>query len=162
MERYRMIAASPVRSATDAWVVVTTLIADTLERSPNVPAGSVCKELEVLNGLGPALIAGGHLESKGLVLCDVGLHLTITVVTSDAALGVNENLNAVPGGGTATAAWLLHIPLPGALDASVKAAAERSEHLSVEKPPPSAPSARKDEARASIDLEALRREQSRW
>lgn len=162
MERYRTIAASPIRSATDAWTVVTTLIADTLERSPNVPAGSVCNELGVLNGLGPALIAGGHLESKGLVLCDVGLHLTITVVTSDAALDVKENLNAVPGGGTATDAWLLHIPLPGALDASVKAAAERSEHLSVEKAPQSAPSVKKGEARSSIDLEALRRVKPRW
>ena len=53
MERHRTIAASPVRSATDAWQLVTTLIANTLERSPNVEAGSVAGELAALDGLGP-------------------------------------------------------------------------------------------------------------
>ena len=96
MERHRTIAASPVRSAFEAWKVVTTLIADTLERSPAVPAGSVDAELAALAGLGPALVAGGHLERKGLVLCDAGLHVTVTVVTADAALGVKENLNPSP------------------------------------------------------------------
>ena len=164
MERHRTIAASPVRSATDAWQLVTALIASTLERSPKVPAGSVAGELAALDGLGPALIAGGHLESKGLVLCDVGLHVTIQVVTADAALGVNENLNPVPGGGSATDRWMLHIPLPGALNASVVAAAKRSSHLTVDKPPESAPAAKveKREAGSAIDLEALRKETSRW
>ena len=164
MERHRTIAASPVRSATDAWQLVTGLIANTLERSPNVVAGSVAGELAALDGLGPALIAGGHLESKGLVLCDVGLHVTIQVVTADAALGVNENLNPVPGGASATDGWMLHIPLPGALDASVVAAAKRSSHLSVDKPPESAPAAKaeKREAGSAIDLEALGKETSRW
>ena len=148
----------------DAWQLVTALIADTLERSPNVAAGSVAGELAALNGLGPALIAGGHLESEGLVLCDVGLHVTIQVMTADGALGVNENLNPVPGGASATDAWTLHIPLPGALDASVVAAAKRSPHLSVDKPPESAPvaKAKKQEAGSAIDLEALRRETSSW
>ena len=164
MERHRTIAASPVRSAAEAWEVVTTLVADTLERSPAVPAGSVGAELAVLDGLGPALIAGGHLESKGLVLCDAGLHVTVTVVTGDAALGVEENLNPVPGGASATDGWTLYIPLPGALDASVEAAAKRSSHLSVETPPKSAPGAKakKREAGSAIDLDALREEASKW
>ena len=164
MERHRTIAASPVRSAAEAWEVVTTLIADTLERSPAVPAGSVGAELAALAGLGPALIAGGHLEPKGLVLCDAGLHVTVTVVTADAALGVKENLNPVPGGSSATDGWTLHIPLPGALDASVVMAAKRSSHLSVETPPKSAPAAKskKREAGSAIDLDALREEASKW
>ena len=164
MKRHRTIAASPVRNAAEAWRVVTALIANTLERSPEVAAGSVAGELAMLDGLGPALIAGGHLESKGLVLCDVGLHLTILVVTADAALAVDENLNPVPGGAGATDGWMLHIPLPGALDASVVAAAARSSHLTVEKPPESAPAAKKEnrEAGLAIDLEALRKETSRW
>ena len=121
-------------------------------------------ELAVLDGLGPALIAGGHLEANGLVLCDVGLHVTIRVITADAALGVDENLNPVPGGAGATDDWVLHIPLPGALDASVLAAAKRSSHLTVEKPPESVPAAKavKREAGSAIDLEALRREPSGW
>ena len=160
MERHRTIAASPVRSASQAWAVVTALIASTLERSPNVAAGSVGGELAVLDGLGPALIAGGHMESRGLVLCDVDLHLTIQVVTADAALGVKENLNPVPGGASATDGWMLHIPLPGALDASVVAAAKRSSHLSVDKPP--AARLKNQESGSAIDLEALRKETSRW
>ena len=161
MERHRTIAASPVRSAAQAWQVVTTLIADTLERSPAVPAGSVGVELAALDGLGPALIAGGHLESKGLVVCDVGLHVTVTVVTADAALEVKENLNPVPGGASATDRWMLYLPLPGALDASVEAAAKRSSHLSVEPPPKSASAAKMREASA-IDLDALREEATKW
>ena len=144
-----------------AWKVVTTLFADTLERSPEVPAGSVCAELAALDGLGPALIAGGHLESNGLVLCDAGLHVTVTVVTADAALEVKENLNPVPGGASATNGWMLHLPLPGALDASVATAAKRSSHLSVEPPPTSAPASKKREGSA-IDLDALRDEAAKW
>lgn len=157
MKRYREIAASPVRGAAEAWQAVTTLISKTLERSPAVPAGSVAGEIAALDGLGPALIAGGHLESKGLVLCDIGLHVTIRVVTSDPALGVKENLNAVPGGASATDGWMLYIPLPGALDASVREAAKRSSHLSVDVPPASVPAAKAEELRAAsaIDLEAL-------
>ena len=161
MVRHRSIAASPVRSAADAWKVVTTLVADTLERSPTIPTGSVGLELATLDGLGPALIAGGHLESKGLVLCDIGLHLTVTVVTADAALRVKENLNPVPGGASATDGWMLHIPLPGALDASVEAAAKRSSHLTVEPPPKSAP-AKKRESGLAIDIDALRDEATNW
>lgn len=158
MERHRTIAASPVRSAAEAWNVVTTLIATTLERSPNVATGSVERELAALEGLGPALIAGGHLESDGLVLCDVGLHLTIRVVTADAALAVRENLKPVPGGGSATSAWVLHMPLPGALDNSVAGAAKRSSHLSVDAPPKTAPTTKTElAARSAIDLDALRK-----
>lgn len=164
MKRHRTIAASPVRNAAEAWRVATTLIANTLECSPNVAAGSVASELAVLDGLGPALIAGGHLESKGLVLCDVGLHVTILVVAADAALSVEENLNPVPGGVGATHDWMLHIPLPGALNASVAAAVARSSHLTVEKPPESLPAAKEEKrgARSAIDLEALRKESMRW
>ena len=161
MERHRTIAASPVRNAVEAWQVVAALLADTLERSSAVAEGSVREELSALDGLGPALIAGGHLESKGLVLCDIGLHVTVTVLTAEAALGVTENLNPIPGGVSATDAWMLYLPLPGALNASVEAAAKRSAHLSVEPPPKSAPAAKRSEA-AAIDLDALRRASSRW
>lgn len=164
MKRHRTIAASPVRSALEAWKVVKALIANTLERSSEVADGSVNSELAVLDGLAPALIAGGHLGSNGLVLCDRGLHVTIRVVIADSALDVDENLNPVPGGASATDGWMLHIPLPGTLDASVATAAKRSSHLSVEKPPESVPAskAEKRETGSAIDLEALRKETSRW
>ena len=164
MERHRTIASSPVRSAAEAWEIVTTLIADTLERSSAVPKGSVKAELAALDGLGPALIAGGHLESKGMVLCDAGLHVTLTVATADAALRVDKNLNPVPGGASATKGWKLYIPLPGALDANVEAAAKQSSHLSVEPPPKSALAAKtkKREAGSAIDLDALREGALKW
>jgi len=158
MERRRVIAAAPIRSASDAWNVVSTLLADTLERSPSIPAGTVAKELAPLNGLGPALIAGGHLEDKGLVLVDEGFHLTIVVMTADAALEVEENLGPVPGGATATDGWTLHLPPAGPLDRAVSAAVKGSSHLSVEAPPTSAPARKEGGTRESLlDLDALRK-----
>jgi hypothetical protein len=156
MERTRLIAAAPLRSAFEAWQVVSRLLADTLEKSPSIPIGSVCQELAVLKGLGPALIAGGHLEAKGLVLVDQGLHLTIRVLTADAALDVEENLNPVPGGAGATEGWILHLPSAGPLDGVVASAVKKSVHLSTDAPPASAPTEKSDGARSLIDLTALR------
>ena len=159
MKRQRTIAAAPVRSASQAWQIVSTLLADTLERSKAIPTGSIVQELKALNGLGPALIAGGHLESKGLVLVDVGLHLTIFVMTADAALKVEENLNPVPGGASATEKWILHLPPAGALDTSISSAAKKSAHLSADPPPTSAPTekAAGHSRKSPLDLEALRK-----
>jgi hypothetical protein len=156
MQRHRQIAAAPTRTASEAWQVVTKLLSDTLERSPNVPDGSVAAELEVLAGLGPALIAGGHLEKDGLVLVDEGLHLTIKVLTGDKALEVEENINPVPGGATATDQWMLYLPTPAALSASISAAAERSAHLSTDSPPDDAPTEKEAASAELIDLNALR------
>lgn len=158
MERSRVIAAAPVRTAAEAWQVVVDLIVATLERSSAIASGSVAEDLSVLNGLGPALVAGGHLESKGLVLVDDGLHLTIQVVTADAALEVEENLNPVPGGAGATADWMLYIPSCGALDAVVAKAIKGVSHLSSDSPP-NAISSNKSVASsaAGIDVEALKR-----
>ena len=115
------------------------------------------KELAPLKGLGPALIAGGHLESKGLVVVDNGLHLTIRVFTADAALDVEENLNPVPGGATATDRWILYLPSAGPLDNAIRAAANNSLHLSTDDPPASAPVETSDRAsRSLIDVDALR------
>lgn len=156
MERTRFIAAAPVRSAADAWKVVATLISDTLERSSAIKNGSVAVELAPLKGLGPALIAGGHLESKGLVLVDEGLHLTIHVLTADAALDLEENLSAVPGGATATDAWVLYLPTTP-FDKSIAAVAKNSPHLSVQEPPTTAPAAKSQPSgRSLIDVDALR------
>jgi hypothetical protein len=157
MERTRLIAAAPVRSAFEAWQVLSTLLADTLERSVSVPAGSVATELAPLKGLGPALIAGGHLESKGLVLVDAGLHLTIRVLTADAALGVEENLNPVPGGTSTTTGWTLYLPSAGPLDKALKAAVKDASHLSTDEPPSSAPAGKSERTgKPLIDVDALR------
>jgi hypothetical protein len=158
VNRRRLIAAAPIRSAFDAWSVLTKLLADTLEQNDAIPAGSVSKELGPLNGLGPALVAGGHLESKGLVLVDEGMHVTILFKTADAALDVEENLAAIPGGASATANWILYLPPAGPLESAVRAATKKSSHLSVESPPPS-PRGESDQRRGDteLDLAALRR-----
>ena len=159
MERRRTIAAAPVRSATEAWQIVSNLLSETLERSSAIPAGSVSESLAPLRGLGPALIAGGHLESKGLVLVDEGLHVTISVMTADAALDVDENLSPIPGGASATENWMLYVPPSGALDAAIAKAVKGARHLSAESPPDTAP-ARKQAGSSegsSIDVDALRR-----
>lgn len=114
-------------------------------------------ELTTLGGLGSALIAGGHLESTGLVLVDVGLHLTVCVATGDAALRVDENLNAVPGGASATSGWTLHLPPVEPLSKSIAAAVARSSHLSSAEPPPSPlqENTQGSTRKSPIDLEAL-------
>jgi hypothetical protein len=157
MERIRLIAAAPVRSASEAWSVIVTLLADTLERSSSVPSGSVSKELALLKGLGPALIAAGHLESKGLVLVDTDLRLTIRVLTADAALDVEENLKPVPGGANATDRWTLYLPSAGPLNSSVEAAVKNSTHLTTDAPLAPAPAEKSvDAGRSLIDVNALR------
>ena len=159
MERQRSIAAAPIRTAHEAWSVVSSLLADTLELSPAIPAGSVAQELEPLFGLGPALIAGGHLESKGLVLVDVSLNLEILVLTADAATRVQENLNAVPGGASATAGWMLYLPQVGPLASIIAEAVKQGRHLSIDPPPKSGEDGKAvgGPNESLIDLEMLRR-----
>lgn len=158
MERSRYIAAAPIRSASEAWKVVCTLIAETLERSGSIVSGSVIKELQCLNGIGPALIAGGHLEGEGLVLVDENLYATIQVLTADAALDLAENLNPIPGGSSATTGWIVYLPSSGPLKTTVEAAAKKSIHLSTDKPKQNQRAVKVENAvDPVIDLDALRR-----
>jgi hypothetical protein len=157
MNRRRTVAAAPVRTASEAWLRVVNLLADTLERSPSIPDGSVTAELAALDGLGPALVAGGHLESDGLVLVDTALHVTIVVLTADRALDVEENLNPVPGGATATEGWKVFVPSPKPLASAVAAAVAKSNHLSDDTAPDAPPEGGKAAGREGLlDLDALR------
>jgi hypothetical protein len=109
--------------------------------------------LAPLQGLGSALVAGGHLDTKGVVLVDQGLHLTVRTVNGDRALDIDENLNPVPGGAGATSAWILYLPSSHPLRASLEVVANQSAHLSIDEPPASAPAARSNES--AIDLSTL-------
>ena len=135
MQRYRQIAGPPLRTATAAWAVLTVLITDTLLASDQINSADVAIALTPLNGLGSALIAGGHLETTPLVLVSNGLHVSLTVATGDTAVGVEENLNPVPGGGTATNDWTLYIPPPTPLVSILATAAKQSSHLSIDRAP---------------------------
>lgn len=134
MARKRMIAASPVRPAQNAWDLVVNLLTDTLEKSPSVETGSVAKELRHLSGLGPALVAAAHLERDTLILIDEALELHIAVITGEPAFDVSENLNPVPGGGQASGEWMLYVPTPGPLANQVEAAVSQSPNLAAGKP----------------------------
>lgn len=154
MQRSRTIAAAPVRSADEAWRVVVTLLAQTMERSPAIETGSVAKELAALDGLGPALIAAGHLGSNPLTLVDGDFSLDIRVETGDAALGVEENLNPVPGGAQLDDEWILHLPTPTPLVSVIETAVAGSDHLVAGKPS----NANNAAAKTSevLDLDAIR------
>lgn len=135
MERTRKIAASPVRPANETWAVLTTLLADSLERSPHVPDASVSTALASLNGIAAALIANGHLASEPVVLVAGDLRLNVYAVRGDDAFSVEENLSPVPGGASAPDAWRLYVPSPFHLRETVDAACAAETHLVSGKPP---------------------------
>lgn len=118
----------------------------------------MAEALAPLKGLGPALIAGGHLERNGLVLVDGDLHVTILVMTSGAALEVEENLNPIPGGASATDSWTLYLPEVEPLKTTISAAIMNCRHLSASPPPAPAPVDMESRRGSSpIDMTALRR-----
>jgi hypothetical protein len=157
MERTRFIAAAPIRSASEAWDIVCQLLTSTLERSSSVTSGSVATELQRLKGLGPALIAGGHLEKKGLLLTDENLDVSIQILTGDAALDIEENLNPIPGGASATSGWKIYLQEPGPLSAALSAAINGSTHLCVGKPGASTRTVKiENPVNSLIDMDALR------
>ena len=160
MQRRRTIAAAPIRSASEAWKVVVALLTDTLERSPDIVAGEVEKEMAPLAGLGPALIAAGHLENDALVVSAEPLDVSIYVVTGDSALGVDENLGPVPGGASASADWTVQVPAPGPLAAAVAAATNGSTHLvtatTAVSTSASAAAGRRAATTALVDADAIR------
>lgn len=156
MQRTRTIAGSPARTAADAWAVVVQLLTDTLERSSAISAGSVAAALEDIRGVGSALAAGGHLDETPLVLVDDSLHVSIRIVRGDNAFTLDETLDPIPGGASATADWMLYIPAPDHLADHLNSAAASSDHISTAAAP-----AYQEKAQAalsaSIDRDALRR-----
>jgi hypothetical protein len=138
MQRFRTIAGPPQRTATAAWDTVVTLISDTLTVSGRITAGAVTAALAPLRGIGPALIAAGHLEASSAVLVAEPVHVSITVATGAAVTGVEENLNPVPGGTNATTEWTLYLPNPASFSTALAAAVKQSSHLSVAAPPDNA------------------------
>lgn len=135
MQRHRRLTGPPLRTASAAWGVLTTLIKDTLVASKNIDAVAVTVALAPLRGLGPALIAAGHLETTPITLISNILHVNITVATGAGVVGVEENLNPVPGGATATQDWTVYLPSPAPLAAVIAEVASQSEHLSVDPVP---------------------------
>jgi hypothetical protein len=155
MHRHRGIAAAPVRSASESWQVIAELLEDTLARSEHISATDVADAVTLAGQAGRMLIAAGHLESLPLVLVAADLHLEITTISGDAAFGLDENLNAVPGCATADD-WTLYLPSDGPLAATVRGIAAGSAHLSADSPVAPSSSRSMVEADALVDEDALR------
>ncbi|MGH3950029.1 MAG: hypothetical protein ACRDSE_13040 [Pseudonocardiaceae bacterium] len=158
MLRYRTIAGSPLRSATATWTTISTLVADTLDRSPVISRDAVEKVFETATGLGRQLVAGGHLEGHDLVVVAAPVHLAIRTASGAAAINLDENLNPVPGGASATE-WMVYLPTPDPVGQTVRELADRVAHLSAEPAPTNAatPAAPTNGHGAAIDLTAVAR-----
>src|SRR5512138_1771686 len=157
MQRARTIAGPPQRTATAAWETVATLIGDTLTVSGRVTADTVAAALAPLRGLGPALIAAGHLETSAAVLVSGPLYVSITVATGGAVTEVQENLNPVPGGANATTDWVLYLPNPANFAVPLATAVKQSAHLSVAAPPERTAAVAASTTVGLVDLAALDR-----
>ena len=129
MKRRRTIASAPQRNTGQAWGTITTLVADTLDRSPQIARADVETALARADGIGRGLIAGGHLETHPLVLVAGEVFLEITTVSGAEALTLEENLNPVPGAADADD-WTLHMPQCEPLAKLVRGIAKGDPHLS--------------------------------
>ena len=156
MERHRKIAAAPQRTSAECWQTIADLIRDSLERSPHISADEIEASLGAAAGIGRQLVAGGHLdrERNSVTVIAADLHLSLSTVSGDNALSLEENLNFVPGAASAED-WTIYLPTPDPLGSTIEKLAEADAHLSNEKPPASFASEAKSSA-AVIDTAALR------
>ncbi|MGH3873627.1 MAG: hypothetical protein ACRDSR_19310 [Pseudonocardiaceae bacterium] len=147
--------ASPLRSATATWQVITDLVADTIAKSPNLSRDDAERAMSVAAPVGRILIAGGHLDRCPVILIAGTVHCEITTISGTTALTAEENLNAVPGAATAST-YTIHLPAPDPLQAAVAAAVSGHDRLSDAEPSP----AHTHAASVSplIDTDALRKE----
>lgn len=155
MKRHRDVAAAPVRSPSETWRTIAEIVVTTLERSPGVPRAEAEAAMAAAAPAGLALIAGGYLDRHPITLIAGTVDCTIQTVTGTRAFDVDENLNPVPGAGTATQ-FTVHLPSPEPHGGLVRRVADSHPGLSAEEP--SAP-AQEDTARSGsfIDLAALER-----
>ncbi len=164
VKRHRAVAAAPVRTAGECWSVITSLVADSLTRSPRIDGGDVSAAMAAAAGVGRMLIAGGHLDDQPVVVVAGTMHLSITTVSGDEAFTLEENLNPVPGAASADS-WTIHLPAADPLAAVVRSGAAASAHLSAEPPPADAEAASRadmkgDHQAGLIDVAALRRRET--
>jgi hypothetical protein len=97
------------------------------------------------------LIAGGHLNDEPLVLVAPPVHLSVTTVSDDRALAL-EDATDVPGG-AGIEQWMIHLPPTDPIGGLVRAAAADNGHLSAE---PAPDEAKESAATAVLDEAALR------
>ena len=154
MQRHRRIAAAPERSASESWATVVELVCESVDRSKHLSGPDVADCLELAGGIGRLLIGGGHLDDQGITVIAGDLHLTVTTVSGDAALSLEENLNPVPGAAEAKD-WKVYLPALPPLTAAVKDVASKDLHLSSDNPPSASAKARESATEGVLDQGAL-------
>lgn len=153
MQRRREIAAAPERSATDSWQTLAALIRDSVDRSEQIETAEIDSSLETARGVGTLLIAGGHLDRHPITVVAGDLHLSLTTVSGDSALTLEENLRPVMGA-TKADNWTVYLPTPEPLGSAVREAANQDSNLSADDPPASA--AKSEASGSLLDTAALR------
>jgi len=153
MLRRRTIAASPRRSASATWQVITDLVADTIAKSSSLSRADAEQAMSVAAPAGRMLVAGGHLDRHPLVLVAGAVYCEITTISGSEALTAEENLNPVPGAADATT-YTIHLPTPDPVQAVVASAVAGHDRLSIAPPAPAQASSAS--GRPLIDTEALR------
>jgi len=154
MLRHRTVAASPVRSASAAWQVITDLVADTIATSASLSRVEAQQAMSAAASAGRMLIAGGHLDHHPLVFVAGVVHCEITTVSGAAALTAEENLSPIPGAAAAKA-FTIYLPSPEPLERAVAAAVAGHARLSDAVPAPESATASRSEP--LVDLDALRK-----
>jgi nucleoid-associated protein YgaU len=155
MLRCRTVAATPVRSVSAAWQVITDLVADTIEVSNVLSRSDAEQAMAAAAGAGRMLIGGGHLDRHPLTLIAGLVHCEITTVSGTAALTAEENLHPVPGAAGA-ATFTIYLPATGPLAGVVADAVAAHPRLSDAAPP--APERRAAAGTGPlIDVDAVRK-----
>lgn len=154
MKRHRKIAAAPQRSATKSWETITDLICDSVGRSKHISEDAIEASLKEAGGIGLLLVGGGHLDKNPLTVVAADLHLSLTTVSGDDALSLEENLNPVSGAASAED-WIVYLPTPAPLAKAVEEAAAKNAHLSTDEPPDAVPKAKRSSEAGLFNKEAL-------
>lgn len=157
MKRHRKIAAAPERTTSESATVISDLIRDTLTCSEKLDSATIDDALVTARPALLALTSGGHLDRDPLVVVAAQLQLSITTVTGDGALMLEENLDAVPGAASEED-WTLYLPPSPPLGALVESIASGHPNLSAEAPPKNVEQSSHPNL-AAVDLDALLRRQ---
>ena len=136
----------------------------TLGRAPEIDQDQVRRSLTRLAGLGPMLVGPHHLEKHELVLVADPLELVINTVSGTEALSLDENLNEVPGAGSAVD-WNLWLPEVDPLIAWLESAVQGDRHLHIGHPDQDGVGQANGDGAAKrhgdVDLDAFRRLEGR-
>lgn len=128
MLRRRQIAASPLRSGSKTWTVITQLVADTIAASSALTRDQAEAAMQAAAAAGRMLIAGGHLDRHPLALAAGAVHCEITTTSGKPALTHEENLNPIPGAATAES-FTSYLPSPPPLQAVISEAVGGHDNL---------------------------------